>query len=102
MSFHQYLEYKALNRIYVTSNEAITELVLRDPETSEKLKAQTKNVCALISLELFEDFEAICGLLEISKRKFIEGALIEAIENANKIVKEVGLLEHYASLSDKA
>lgn len=100
MSFHQYIEYKALDRMYATENDAILGMVLRDSDTGEAVKSQMRNVCALISQELFDSLENMCGLLEISKRKFIEGAVIEAIDQANRIVEEVGLFEHYASLDE--
>jgi hypothetical protein len=100
MSFHQYIQYKVLDRMYSTDNDALLGMALRNPENEAEIKANFKNVCALISLPLFEDLENICGMLDMTKRKFIEGALVEAISQANKIAEENGLHEHFAMISD--
>lgn len=94
MSFHQFIQYKALDRMYATDNDVLLDMAISQ-NGAEAVKAQMKNVCALISLDLFDDLEGVCNLLEISKRKFIEYALIEAINQANKITVDVGLFEHY-------
>ena len=48
-----------------------------------------RNICAAISPELFSRIDGCCSMLEISKRRFVEGALIEAVEKAESIVAEV-------------
>ena len=48
-----------------------------------------RNICAHISPQLFEEIESICSQLSISKRRFVEGALIEALKNATVIISEV-------------
>lgn len=53
------------------------------------IDAMTKNVCAKISSELAENLDQMCNFLDISKRKFIETAIIEALNKANEIIKEV-------------
>lgn len=50
-----------------------------------------KNVCAKVSVDLSNEIDAICNFLGISKRKFIEAALIEAVAKANAIMKGEGL-----------
>ena len=95
MSFKQLVQYKALDRIYGVNGDFIFEAALKDPENVEAIKANLRNVCALISVELFDDLEGICGLLDMSKRKFIENALIFAIEEANVVIRETGLLDRF-------
>ena len=48
-----------------------------------------KNMCAHISLPLYDEIENMCSTLDISKRRFVEGALIDAVKRANAIVSEV-------------
>lgn len=104
MSFHQFIQYKALDRKFSSDNDFILESISREIGTAnaEMLKASMKNVCALIHNDLFNELDNVCGLLEISKRKFIEGAIIEALAQANTIISEVGLLEYYNELSEAA
>lgn len=47
-----------------------------------------KNVCAKLSNELSSDVDEVCGLLNISKRRFIEAALIEAVNSAHFIMND--------------
>lgn len=96
MSFHKLLQFKALRQVYGSSSIDFTEMALKNASPDEK--AQFRNVCALIHIDLFNELESICGLLDLSKRKFIEGALIEAIANANRIIDEEGVHEHFAHM----
>lgn len=96
MSFKQLVQYKALDRIYgVNNSDFLFETAVNDPANAEQVKANLRNVCALISVQLFDDLEGICGLLDMSKRKFIENALIFAIDEANLVIRETGLLDRF-------
>lgn len=90
MKFDELVRLKALQLKAVNTGQTMMELVdaqLQLPEVSEHLKM--KNVCAMIAPALFNELEGTCELLGISKRKFIEGALIEAIDKAAAIISEV-------------
>lgn len=50
---------------------------------------QYRNLCAHVSIPLAEEIDGLCTSLDISKRRFIEGALIDAVKRANAIVIEV-------------
>lgn len=96
MSFKQLVQYKALDRMYgVNDSDFLFEAAMSNPENAEQVKANLRNVCALISVELFNDLEGICGLLDMTKRKFIENALIFAIDEANIVIRETGLLDRF-------
>jgi hypothetical protein len=79
------LELKQLNTEGGSLGDAILEGLLKDPANS----SQMRNICAHISPELFSQVEEYCGLLSLSKRKFVEMALVEAIDRAKSIVAEV-------------
>lgn len=51
--------------------------------------AEYRNLCAHISIPLADEIDALCSSLDISKRRFIEGALIDAVKRANAIVSQV-------------
>lgn len=50
-----------------------------------------KNMCAKVSSHLVERLDETCNLLDISKRKFIETAVIEALNRADQIMSEEGV-----------
>lgn len=57
-------------------------------EESNKLR----NICALISAPLFAEVEGLANMLELSKRRIVEMALIEFLAKAGDIVNEVNPL----------
>ena len=67
----------------------LVDLFANDPDYAEAMKAQTKNICAHISVQLFNEVEGLCQMLSLSKRRFVELALIDAIEKTSKVVNEV-------------
>jgi len=48
---------------------------------------ELKNVCAKVSPQLSGDIDEICGLLNISKRRFLEAAMIDAVAKARLIIQ---------------
>lgn len=51
----------------------------------------TKNVCAKVSVQLADELDEVCGLLRISKRRFIEAAFVDAVDRANAIIADEGV-----------
>ena len=51
--------------------------------------AAFRNVCAHVGIPLADEIDNLCKLLDISKRRFIEGALIDAVKRSNAIVSQV-------------
>lgn len=74
------------------SNRDIVEFMLKqNPEAKEGLR----NICAMILPELFEEVEQTCAFLDMSKREFVEYALSEAVDKANAVMQQVGVLERF-------
>lgn len=69
---------------------AITEIV---PEGGTSELPVLKNVCAKLSVDLSDKIDQVCNLLDISKRMFIEAALIEALDQAEKVMEAEGVHE---------
>ena len=59
------------------------------PESSPAIK----NMCAKVSVQLLNRLDETCNLLDISKRKFIEIAVIEALIKADEIMSSEGVVE---------
>lgn len=72
----------------------ILDLAAEDPD----YQARLKNVCAKLSVELSDKIDAVCGILDISKREFIEAALIQAVDQAEAVMESEGLFDY---LTDK-
>jgi hypothetical protein len=72
------------------SDPAFLEALLENATPEEKAQAtETRNICALVSLPLFDKVEQLCGLLELSKRQFVEMALVDFVAKANLVMAEV-------------
>lgn len=82
------LVYHALKQKHGTSDYLIDDLV----ESTESFKI--KNVCAKLSVSLSDRIDNTVGLLDMSKRQFIEAALITACDEAKKVIDDLGLIEH--------
>jgi hypothetical protein len=101
MSFDKLIQFKALSHIY-GSGADLLEKIVNPNNLEETEKVKMRNVCALISVELFDRLENTCNLLELSKRQFIEASLIEALDRANQIIEDEGLPEHFEFLSNRS
>jgi hypothetical protein len=86
MNFDDLIQYKALHRQYTISGSLPDSLL--DSVPAEDKKKHLRNVCALISVDLFDQLEHTCGILEITKRQFIEAALMECLTKAAPKVTE--------------
>ena len=88
------LMYRALH--FKQSSDNTTDSVLEHFVASNELalgQIQLKNVCAKLSRELADRLDSTCSVLDISKRRFIEAAIIYALDEADRIAKEVNMLE---------
>jgi hypothetical protein len=78
------LEIKRSNSGQSEISDRITDEMLMKSDGAE-----FRNVCAHLSIPLATEIDSICSLLSISKRRFIEGALIAAVARANATIAEV-------------
>jgi hypothetical protein len=90
--FDQFIQYKALafkfNAMGAHTSEILETAI---NEAVAKGEPKLKQVCAPLSVELVEQMEEIIGLLGMSKREFIELAVIEACAKARVIMDEVNI-----------
>ena len=93
---------KALSLVNRTSTDVFLDAVIGDQnlalQTSEPLPL--KNVCAKVSVQLSEEIDKVCDLLDISKRRFLEAAFIDAVEKAHAIIDAEGVEAAFASGED--
>jgi hypothetical protein len=96
MKFDQYIQYRALNmKAHIEGQAYNSEALDRALDKQAANGApEVKTVCAPISIELFERLTNTLSLLDISKRSFIEAAIIEALDKADVIMAEVDIFEN--------
>jgi hypothetical protein len=59
----------------------------------EEAGMPVRQMCAKVSHELYEEVDNVCGFLDMSKREFIEAAVVEAVKRAHHIIREHGGLD---------
>jgi hypothetical protein len=88
MNFDETLRLKALQLKQTTHGQGDLQDRLVD-DLMKRDGGEFRNMCAHISPQLFEEIQGLCKTLDISQRRFVEGALIEAVKRANSIIAEV-------------
>lgn len=86
----QALKLKELNTRNM--NLAISEKIIDAAIAQDSSQVEMRNICAMISAEMFKDIEELCDLLDLTKRVVVEMALIDFIAKAREIVLEVNPL----------
>lgn len=89
MTFEELVTLKALKRKQLNTEGGDHSEVLIDQFLMKTDGDKFRNVCAHISIPLADELDALCDSLDISKRRFVEGALIAAVKRANAIVSQV-------------
>ena len=94
IDFNEYVHYRALALKYNTRmGDHLQNQIDHLIEAGSEVVPPVKNVCAKLSVELSDQLDHVSGLLGISKRKFIEMALIQALDHAEHVIECVGALE---------
>lgn len=55
--------------------------------------APVRQMCAKVSHLVYEDLEQVVGLLDMTKREFIEAAVIDALAKAHEVINRSGVIE---------
>lgn len=72
----------------MNSNSRVWDWIVETPENEGA--PEIKNVCAKVHSSLSDKLDSVCQTLGVSKRIFIESALVDAIRVAEKIMREEG------------
>lgn len=72
--------------------ESLVDRALDNESTANELRV--KNVCAKLTLQLSDRIDNACNILDISKRRFIEAAIIAALDEADRVMEEVNIFEN--------
>jgi hypothetical protein len=82
--FEEYIIYRTLTHKYDDSGHLMDRLLERE----ELNGVEVKNVCAKITIPLVNRLENVVDFLGVSKREFIEFAILEAVQHSERIIKE--------------
>ena len=74
-------------------DQVIDKMPLEGLETEDVKLPPLKNVCAKVSVELSDRLDDMTSTLGMSKRQFIEMALIQALDFADHVLECVGVDE---------
>lgn len=100
-SLDQKLLHKVLDYKFKSSGASAIDGVLNDPVNQEAIKGKFKNVCAYIHEPLTIRLEETLAVLNMSKREFLEVAIIEALDRADSIIKEVDAFEFDRAIEEQ-
>jgi hypothetical protein len=89
MDFESLIRFKTLQEVYTRANHGFVDHLLKDPKNVEQLGL--KKLQFDVSEVVFNNVEAICSMLGMSKREFLESATIAAIEKAQAIMDETSI-----------
>lgn len=83
--FNEFMHYRVLAFKYDRQNIELTESVLSGRTNIET--PELRQVCAKLTVELADRIDRTVSVLGISKRLFIERALIEALDQVDAIIE---------------
>lgn len=101
--FDQFVQYRALNFKFsgvhhLSEIESHLKIVGDDgvsrPATLEDIVGgEVRNVCAKLPVSIIDRLDNSLGILEMTKRDFIEMALVDALDRVDEILSEVDAFE---------
>ncbi len=80
---------RSLHFLNVHRNQSLMDALPED--FLDQSPVPLKNVCAKVSQQLSDNIDEIVNLLEISKRRFLEAAFIEAVQRARAVMEAEGV-----------
>lgn len=60
----------------------------------------TRNVCAKVSIQLADRLDNTLNILDLSKRRFVEAAIIAALNEADAIIEGIGMYDNLPNPDD--
>lgn len=84
---------RSLSFINTVSGTSVIDLVESGQIQTKGELTHIKNVCAKVPVFISEEIDQVCALLGLSKRLFIEKALMEALDQARAIMEKEGVFD---------
>ena len=90
MQFTDLIQLQVLKRKETFPARAMDQILNRSEDPS------IKQLCAKVHVSLIQDLDEVCALLDMSKRQFIEAALVDALARAHDAIDSSGILNDLA------
>ena len=58
---------------------------------------EIKQLSAKVHIQLIERLDSVCEILDLTKREFIESALVDAVSQAEDAIERSGFFEKYGT-----
>ena len=108
MKLEHFAQMRALESAYTSTNQRFVDLLLSDPKTAENMPL--KRIQFDTWEGLAEELDKVCELLDCSKRQFLEGAVVEALDKAktiyfatlNRVADDVGGPQYSLNVVEEA
>lgn len=94
-SLNALLTERALNFMSVNQGALLDSLLEKHESPA------IKNVCAKVNSQLSDEIDELCNLLGMSKRQFLEAAMVRALEEARVVMEEEGVNDYLEALSEQ-
>ena len=88
------LTYKILHFKNMGANTNLSDLIIEpslEGESPTNLRLKLKNVCVKLSPQLVERLNNAISLLDMSKRLFIETALIQSLDEFDRLCSDLNI-----------
>lgn len=99
MNLQELIQLQVLKQKAVHSGRgAILERLI---EAGEAENLPLRQMCAKVSVQLYQELENTCSALDMTKREFIEAAVSDAIDQARVVIEKSGGLEAMFGADDQ-
>ena len=86
--FDQYIQHRVLSFKFLNvDNGKLFDHLLDSGQLVETGSVELRNVCAKLSVELAERLDNTLSVIDMSKRQFIEMAILEAMDQAEHVLE---------------
>ena len=101
--FEQYMQHRALSFKFSTAGSSLGQIEkLVGPEGLDQISGvKLQNVCAKLAQPLVDRLDQALSVLDMTKRDFIELALIEALDKVDAILDETNAFEFVDARSEQ-
>lgn len=102
MNLQEIIQLQVLKQKAVHSGRgALLERLIESGEVESDGTLPLRQMCAKVSVALYQDLENVCGALDMTKREFIEAAVADAIDQAKTVIEKSGGLEALFGAADQ-
>lgn len=102
MNLQEIIQLQVLKQKAVHSGRgALLERLIESGQVEADGSLPLRQMCAKVSVELYQDLENTCGALDMTKREFIEAAVSDAIHQAKLVIEKSGGLEALFGVGDQ-